>query len=403
MQSHYRNNAYRVLGLPGNASRNAVLDAASSLRLRARLSMPAPHADPLVRFFPLQLTEALLDDALRRLQHPAQRIQERLFWFTSADSMDVDCWAKLTAGELPAAQAGWSESTTISRRANAARTTHLRALTADLTCADPKPFLSALGAWKRLFDRPEFWELQRKLEDTAGFLPLASDDEFEKLRSEAPRLLLLGHAAVIRTALIFGKVDLYLASCHLKILRGSEFQPELRTSLEEAAIERYTDGLAAHWGNPTLELTEERFEIYLEVVKPIWQKLFLANRMGTASALRLGEALSGYLLRLSAFFLQEDRLDAADTCIDDAIDIMDGTASENRQQREVVRVWSVIQARRAKPAAPQPQPQPKARLKKYRLYVVLTWRLICDLWRVFDPPMGLVIAIVVLSIVQILK
>jgi len=75
----FARNAYRVLGLPGNASQAAIHDAAGSLRRAFKLGAAKTTAWDLPWLGVLNRTESDIQDAVGRLTNPIQRLQKRLF------------------------------------------------------------------------------------------------------------------------------------------------------------------------------------------------------------------------------------------------------------------------------------------------------------------------------------
>lgn len=82
-------NAYRILGLPATATQAEIIAAGNAMRRTVKLDKPVntPWDFPLVGKLNVSVTD--INDALDRLNDPARRVIERLFWFhTGSDKLD---------------------------------------------------------------------------------------------------------------------------------------------------------------------------------------------------------------------------------------------------------------------------------------------------------------------------
>ncbi len=81
-------NGYRVLGVPASAGPKEVHAAAASLRRATSLGLQRTLATDPPELESVRRTEADIRAAVGRLENPAQRLQDRLFWFCSTEGAD---------------------------------------------------------------------------------------------------------------------------------------------------------------------------------------------------------------------------------------------------------------------------------------------------------------------------
>src|SRR5688500_3433271 len=102
----FRDNPYRVLGLPGEAAWPEIARAAE--RIRGLVSWGAyqtPWDLPWL-LHPVRREPAHVDAALTRLADVDLRLRERLFWFHERDAEDAVAY--LTPASIRDAMEGWA-------------------------------------------------------------------------------------------------------------------------------------------------------------------------------------------------------------------------------------------------------------------------------------------------------
>jgi hypothetical protein len=185
----YRNNAFRLAGVPVDATardlrrRGEQVRAVQALGGTVDVTGPLPPARPP--------GPDAVAEAIARLHDPVKRIVDELFWFWP-DPPD-DGFAALAAGDQAAAQRIWAAATTdVTALHNLAVLCHARALDApaDATAA---LFDAALRHWLALCGRQPFWD---RVADRIRRLdhPGLGPDAVAALRAELPACLALINA-----------------------------------------------------------------------------------------------------------------------------------------------------------------------------------------------------------------
>ncbi|MBS1819343.1 MAG: hypothetical protein JSU08_15520 [Acidobacteria bacterium] len=112
MPSLYRTNAFRVIGLPVEATPKDIRRKADMLRMSETLGTPAPQGrSPL----PLDATATVdeVREALQRLRDPERRLVEEIFWFWPVEpgrSVDDPALTALAQGDFKEACAIWRDT-----------------------------------------------------------------------------------------------------------------------------------------------------------------------------------------------------------------------------------------------------------------------------------------------------
>src|SRR4051794_41782772 len=83
-------NAFRVLGLPGTATQQAIEQAARRMRIWPDERRIPPTVWDLPWVGKLSRSKNAVEQAVARLNEPASRVEERLLWFHAASAMLKD-------------------------------------------------------------------------------------------------------------------------------------------------------------------------------------------------------------------------------------------------------------------------------------------------------------------------
>ncbi|MGB8510336.1 MAG: hypothetical protein WCD76_18305 [Pyrinomonadaceae bacterium] len=184
-------NAYRVLGLTGDASQSAIYEAAAALRLAHKLGVaktfPGDAAwlgDGASWLGPVSRTEADVRDALSRLSNPPQRIFERLFWFYEAANNSGN-----PATSKPDALTGATQKLLFGGKCTVRHDAALLSL-ASLPHYDPEvknegAWATTLTLWTGIVEGEEFWSLLVAADLKGDFEPLVTYGEIRELRARA--------------------------------------------------------------------------------------------------------------------------------------------------------------------------------------------------------------------------
>jgi len=173
----FLHNAFRITGLPVDATTRDIAKQLAQRKLRADLGESDDvRSSPFVRVSPPSLEE--FRDAEQKLRNPEQRVVDELFWFWSIDSRGCKsdpALHALAAGDYSAAEQLWKTLESSPEKGsiaihNLAVRWHLTALSLERswnsTKADDKAretlakcWMYALKRWGRLVTDTAFWEI----------------------------------------------------------------------------------------------------------------------------------------------------------------------------------------------------------------------------------------------------
>ena len=226
----YAKNAFRVSGLPVNATTGDIQHRSEQLRVAPQLEMDTA-VDSGQEVLPLaeRPDATAVADALERLRDPARRLVDELFWFWPAEDGGQDrAMAALRHGDPDAAMSVWEDMSGGSDPGaavavhNMATLTHIRAL------EDPRTISISLWRvafrwWSSVSVSDSFWELVtsriRELSD-----PRLTPATVWKMRDALPAALLSINA---RLALQANREDRpENALVHVTLMRNSGFGEE---------------------------------------------------------------------------------------------------------------------------------------------------------------------------------
>lgn len=223
-------NAYRLLGLSGQATQKEIYTAAASIRRAIKLGVnktPSPH---IAWLGSLERTENNVRDALSRLADPAQRIYERFYWFFDPQQAGTEL-----------SFAALEESVARLRAAPQPSTGHDIALLslAVLIQLDPEllhadEWRRVYALWKELIEAKEFWSLLIATDLKGDFEQLTTFGEVKNLRGRAWRLITAPVAEVAKDGIL--QDDQAQARRALNILRRSELPPTLADEYENEIL-----------------------------------------------------------------------------------------------------------------------------------------------------------------------
>lgn len=245
-QELFQKNAFRITGLPVEATTRQVAKHATNLGQMAELGLEASHQAGLFAIKPPPTLDEVRE-AVQRLKDPENRLVDELFWFwpcQAGSALPDPALEALASGNGDTALKAWEAAAT--NPATACAAAHNTALFWHLTAIDSEakvapngsvqnehevetPWRTCLSEWGRLVDDDGLWERvathARRIDDPrlkASFLrsmratlPLA----LAKINAE----LALSHAESGRTA---------LAAMHIRLVRDADQGAPL---LEKAA------------------------------------------------------------------------------------------------------------------------------------------------------------------------
>jgi hypothetical protein len=233
-----RPNAYRVLGLPGEATWEEIKRVAERLRgLESWGSWSSPWDMPMLGT--VRREPADIDAAVARLADTTERLRDRLLWFHERDAESAVSY--LTTASIRDALEGWSTTTLPVAKHDASVVALLAALTLDHDVEDPALWNRMLGEWSEAIGRDEYWLEIMRVEMDGGFETPAGLGDLRDLRDTAlshPAGVLLDRA---RAAILDGEGQ--IATRALGVLREA---------LPTPLFDELCGELAAHlWGGAT--------------------------------------------------------------------------------------------------------------------------------------------------------
>ncbi|MCP3804376.1 tetratricopeptide repeat protein [Allokutzneria sp. A3M-2-11 16] len=201
----YRRNAFRLSGLPVDATARDLRRRGEQLRAAERLGALVEEVDP-----------GAVREALTLVRDPARRIVEELFWLWENQSPEA-------SGGGPALH-------------DAAVLAHAQALDAG-DDADPALWRRAYEYWGAVVEEAECWQW---LADRVAQLAdrRISGQTVETMRAELPRAVLAPQAALAARAAEAGADD--IARAHVESLRRSGFPIDVITEALGAATKHLT-------------------------------------------------------------------------------------------------------------------------------------------------------------------
>jgi hypothetical protein len=178
----FQDNAYRVLGQSINASQADIHEANSSMRRCHKIGVDITTSWDLPWLGPFTRTEKDLQAAIGKLTNPAQRLKERLFWFSE------------NAGLLNAASIESLPSiiTELERETSNHDLAILKFTYANLT--DPEInnknlWVETINSWQNVIDLDDYWVSLLDIEIDGQFEPFATIEDVENLKRDVNRLL----------------------------------------------------------------------------------------------------------------------------------------------------------------------------------------------------------------------
>jgi hypothetical protein len=189
-------NAYRVLGLPGEAGWQEIEAAAARER---GTGWDLPWLGTVTR------TPARRGLALNRLVDPYQRLRERLFWFHEAAAEEAV--EDLEPAFLRNAMEGWAATTVVAARHDAALVALLAAIVLDPHVEDAPLWRTTLMRWREVLESEEYWVAVIRVEREGAFEFPAPFAEIYELRENALAMIAEVLNGIARSAVLSGDTD----------------------------------------------------------------------------------------------------------------------------------------------------------------------------------------------------
>ena len=172
-------NAFRILRLSAHASSSEVHKAAERARRASALAMPPSNDVDVSLLGALPQTDADVRAAVNRLENPAHRLKDRLFWFHQVPG------AELPDPSAPGSEFAVGDLVDVSRRHDEALRGLFNAFHSNLDDAGAAAWVRALRRWHNIVSDDSYWALSVAIENRGGFEPQALPIEVESVRSGA--------------------------------------------------------------------------------------------------------------------------------------------------------------------------------------------------------------------------
>jgi hypothetical protein len=335
-------NSYRVLGLPSDASWQAVAKRAADLERAAKVGISRPSPWNLAWYGPLRQDHGSIKDALARLTNPEQRLRERFFWITQSEQF----LAGLSPANFDDSISSLRSSLFPSDRHDAALLALLSCFSTDTDQQDSKRWTTTIQMWVESIASEDFWNAFLAAEEAGQFEPAASFEEFEHLRAHSLEAVASPIGELARDAASKGEFQ----TCRraLEILRSSPLPPEIVSESEESVLGPYEDALvrlateitktcwrdirqnreSAEWNKTPCSTAMERWR---EEVEPKYQD-FLSMAGPTAqSALRVQQEYAAFLHSLSNALTWANHWSDAEPLLSKALCLLSADSAKREQ------------------------------------------------------------------------
>jgi hypothetical protein len=226
----YANNAFRISGLPVNATSRDIRRRSEQLGIMAQLGTDTGTGGGVLPLAERPGATAIAD-ALERLRDPTRRLVDEFFWFWPADGNGHDeAMAALRGGDADAAMNIW-EGLSGGAGPEAAAAVHNMAVLAHVRALeDPSALASVTGLWRGAFKHwasvyasDTFWDMvQARIREMSD--PRLTPATARQMREALPSVLLSISAQLAFRAGQEGR--LADATDHISLMRQSGFGPE---------------------------------------------------------------------------------------------------------------------------------------------------------------------------------
>ncbi|MFC7732748.1 hypothetical protein [Actinomadura keratinilytica] len=243
----YRENAFRITGLPVDATARDIRRRSEELRLKERLGVSQGSGAAVLPLSPPP-DATVTDQAMQRLRDPARRLEDEFFWFwPSRDGGPDEALAALRRGDADTAERLWRESSADPATAahNLAVLAHVRAL--DRAAGqehggglDPDGralWERAFAYWSRVVADPAVWtRVDTRVAQIAD--PRLTLETTTRMRSRLPAALLSINARLAVRAARDGRHD--DAAAQVALMRRSGFATATVMDVLARAVEPET-------------------------------------------------------------------------------------------------------------------------------------------------------------------
>jgi hypothetical protein len=227
-----------VLGLPADAPSCVVSDRGAALHRAAKVGIPQRSPWNLEWYGPVRQDGASVSDALGRLSNPQQRLRERLFWIEQAEIF-VKCIPMQGLQPPIEALAG---SYPLQNQHDAAVLALISCFSTDANVEDSARWKTMLRMWIKTVTSEDFWSAFLDDEESGGFEPSATYEDFSQLRSNSLKLVTEPIAELARDAA--SRAELERCRRALGLIRTVGLPSDVVSTIEEDVLGPYEDALS---------------------------------------------------------------------------------------------------------------------------------------------------------------
>lgn len=256
-----RENAYRILGLPADADFPTIQKRVDELKLQAKLGKALKTDWDLDWVWPVERTEATIQEALWRLSDPALRLREKLFWFTGKHTgavsayQDTDEWrTEFVVGALSNPKLGHDVAIYLLMQTASVELNY---------CLEA--WQSTLVLWRLVAADDYFWNSLKAQEDQGQFLRSATENDIDQLRISCLLQVTEGFVSQAQQALI-DKDDAAVEAI-LAVIDGADLAEYVDEQIEAAIFgfmkidleKLYDDVLAENYRQDAMNKLKKEF------------------------------------------------------------------------------------------------------------------------------------------------
>jgi len=278
--------------------------------------------------------------SLGRIENPAQRIVDRLFWLHTTTTRLEESHADDL--RVPLKKAAWEHDQAL----NALFRTYTSATLSD----NPSLWTEPLLAWRNTIESEDYWKLSSVLDQLGAFEPAASAEEFRTLRSSAMMmavepLLMFARQAVASDdrkqlkAVLRVLSDLSLTGDWTSMARQEVLAPLVGTVLDICQDNREKFGKKiirkAESATENRPLCDDGLRHFRSEVEPSLTNLYTVLPKGDAEERRAREEVARCLSDIAIDFTWADRYIESEELFKDALSLAEGTLAAVQIERSL--------------------------------------------------------------------
>ncbi len=231
-------NAYRVLGLPADTPWHLICERGSALHRAATVGIQQRSPWNLEWYGTVPQDGASISDALGKLGNPHQRLRERFFWIGQSETFVKYIGIQRLHASIEALAGSYSPQS----QHDAAVLALISCFSTDANIEDPEPWKTMLRMWINAVISDDFWSAFLDDEESGGFQPSATYEDFDQLRANSLKLVTQPIAELARDAV--SRADLERCRRASQLIHAAGFPSDVVSTAEEDVLGPYEDALS---------------------------------------------------------------------------------------------------------------------------------------------------------------